>query len=204
MLFIIFLTQQLSGAYVVIIYANRIFQDFGDRFKYYAVILLGVIRFCTSLTTALCSRKFGRRKLFISSGIGMALSMFLSAMFIYLTSDTDGEMIKALEDKRWVLLILLLSYECSCALGFTVIPWTLSEELFPITVKGVMGGTMAAIAYFMMFGMTKNFGLITLTLGSMNTFFLFSGAALVGTAFIYVFLPETLGKSFWEIEKYFM
>ena len=209
-LLIIFLTQQLSGTYVIIFFALRIFDDIGRTFakgldKYGALVLLGIIRFYMSLITSLSSKKYGRRLLCICSGIGMSFSMFFSAMYMYLTSASDesGNTREVMAEQKWVLLVIVLFYVCSSSFGFVIIPWTLIGELFPISVKGVMGGIMVSVAYFMMFGMIKSYPYMVDGMGIMYVFFLFSVASLIGTAFIYVFLPETLGKSFPEIEKYF-
>ena len=36
-----------------------------------------------------------------------------------------------------------------------------------------------------------------------GTFFLYAGICLIGTAFTFFFVPETRGKSFDEIQKFF-
>lgn len=209
-LFILFLFQQLAGTYVIIFYALSVFENLGGEFgrglnKYGAMVILGVIRFLMSIIAAFFSKQFGRRTLMISSGLGMSLSMFLSAMYLYITSSTDesGKLKEILADQKWILLVIILLYVCTNCLGFVIIPWTLIGELLPISVRGIMGGFMVSVAYVMMFGMIKGYPSIMTEMGTQGVCFFFSGTSLVGAGFVYFFLPETLGKSFMEIERYF-
>lgn len=56
-LILIFIFQQLSGAYVIIFYAVSLFQKIGGRFEeflneYEALLLLGIIRFVMSIVAS--------------------------------------------------------------------------------------------------------------------------------------------------------
>ena len=208
LLFVILLLQQLSGAYVVIFYAISVFREIGGTFgsgldEYGALLLLGVIRFVMSILTAFLSRTIGRRILCISSGLGMAFAMFFSAMFIYLTSFCDDNESSTMGNQKWLLLVVVLFYVCMSTLGFVVIPWTLIGELLPISFRGVGGGIMISVAYVFMFGVIKSYPYALVAVGPQNVFFFFSIMSLIGTSVVYLFLPETLGKSFNEIENYF-
>ncbi|XP_015116781.1 facilitated trehalose transporter Tret1-2 homolog [Diachasma alloeum] len=213
LLLVILLVQQLSGAYVVIFYGISVFREIGGTFgnglnEYGALVLLGIIRFIMSIITSVLSRKIGRRVLSITSGLGMAFSMFFSAMLIFLTSvcgeatdDEGGE--HGVGQQKWMLLVIVLFYVCMSSLGFVVIPWSLIGELLPISFRGVGGGIMVSVAYVIMFGVVKSYPFALKTMGAQNVFFGFSVVSLIGTAVVYLFLPETLGKSLKEIEEYF-
>ena len=195
---------------MIIFYALSVFENLGGEFgsglnKYGAMVILGVIRFLMSILTSLFSKKFGRRILCIISGLGMSFAMFFSAMYIYLTSsyDESGKIKEVMAEQRWVLLVIVLLYVCTSCLGFVIIPWTLIGELLPISVRGIMGGVMVSIAYIMMFGIIKSYPFMIAKMGAQGIFFFFSATSLIGVSFVYIFLPETLGKSFSEIEKHF-
>ncbi|XP_058800267.1 facilitated trehalose transporter Tret1-like [Phymastichus coffea] len=209
-LLFLFLFQQLTGTYVIIFYALSVFDKLGGQFgkglnKYGAMVILGIIRFLISILTAFFSKKFGRRILLITSGLGMAFSMFFSAMYLYITSSPDesGKLKEVMADQKWLLLVIVLLFVCTSCLGFVIIPWTLIGELLPISVRGMIGGYMVSIAYIMMFGMIKGYPYIIAEMGTQGVFFFFSVTSLISVGFVYVFLPETLGKSFTEIERYF-
>ncbi|XP_011692445.1 PREDICTED: facilitated trehalose transporter Tret1-like isoform X2 [Wasmannia auropunctata] len=142
-LFTLFLLQQLSGSYVIIFYAISVFHEMGGTFgtfnEHGALVMLGVIRFVISVITVFCSRKHGRRVLCILSGIGMAISMFLSGMYMHFAVlyDENGNAEETVANQKWLLLFFVLSYICTSSFGFVVIPWTLIGELLPVSIRGV-------------------------------------------------------------------
>jgi len=209
-LLLLFLLQQLSGSYVIIFYAISVFHEMGGTFgrgfdQNNALVLLGIIRFIVSIMTVFYSRKYGRRVLCIVSGIGMTISMFLSGMYIHFTVwyDENGNLEETMIDQKWLLLFFVLSYICTSSFGFVNIPWTLIGELLPVSIRGIGGGLMVSFAYVMMFAVVKNYPYILKCMSIEGIFFFFSFMSFIGIAFIYFFLPETLGKSFSDIEKYF-
>lgn len=70
-------------------------------------------------------------------------------------------------------------------------------------MKGKLGGLVISIAYILMFGVVKMFPFVMDYLGIEKLFYLFAVNSLFGVIFTYFFLPETLGKSFKEIEMFF-
>lgn len=209
-LFLLFLLQQLSGSYVIIFYAISVFREMGGTFgkdfnEHGALVMLGTIRFVISIVTVFCSRKYGRRVLCILSGIGMAISMFLSGMYMHFTVwyDENGNTEETMVNQKWLLLFFVLSYICTSSFGFIVIPWTLIGELLPVSIRGIGGSLMVSLAYIMMFAVIKSYPYILKSMSIEGIFFSFSFISLIGTAFVYFFLPETLGKSFSDIEKFF-
>lgn len=215
----IFLFQQLSGGYIVIFYAVHVFKMVGGTFggegfdEYDALVLLGLIRFIMSIISAAASRRFGRRPLYILSGLGMCISTFIVGVYLHLqpiaydsgfTSFRNStEVIVASEEEHWTCVVCVLLYVCFSSFGVLVIPWTLIGELLPMKIRGIGGGVMVGIAYIMMFGVVKTFPYALDVTGTMGIFFLFSIMSLAGVAFVYIFLPETLGKTLKEIEDNF-
>jgi hypothetical protein len=62
---------------------------------------------------------------------------------------------------------------------------------------------MVGTAYILMFGVVKSFPFALDVTGAEGIFFFFSFMSLAGVAFVYIFLPETMGKTLQEIEDYF-
>ncbi|XP_026829677.1 facilitated trehalose transporter Tret1 isoform X2 [Ooceraea biroi] len=209
-LVVLFLLQQLTGAYVVIFYAISVFREMGGTFgrgldENSALVMLGIIRFVMSLITAFYSRRYGRRVLCIVSAIGMAIPMFLAGMYMHFTVsyDENGNLQETMVEQKWLLLFFVLSYICTSTFGFVTIPWTLIGELLPVSIRGIGASLMIAFAYLIMFAVVKSYPYILRCISIEGIFFFFSFFSLVATAFVYFFLPETLGKSFADIEKYF-
>lgn len=158
------------------------------------------------------SRHVGRRKLLISSGLGMVLCATGAAISL------------KFKQNDYIMLIFMLGYVCTSSVGVLVIPWTLIGELFPIEVdfhffgiiqqsqilrflfqvKGKLGGFIIAIAYVMMSVVVKTFPYLLDLFGPQQIFHSFAVNSLLGAIFTYYYLPETIGKSFAEIETFFV
>lgn len=195
---VIFLFQQLSFGYVIIFYAVDIFKQIGGDLQnnlnaYVALVLLGTIRFFMSVLSALASKKIGRRPTMLFSISGMCITVFAAGYFFDSGSQTSNN----------TVTYLVLFYICFSSIGYFVIPWTLIGEILPIKARGKMGGVMIAVAYLFMFIVVKIFPFLQ---ENIKLNYLFYGLALVnlcGLFFIAAMLPETLGKTFREIEDYF-
>lgn len=211
-LFLIFFFQQLSGAYVIIFYAVDLFRKIGGHFQngmdeYVSLVLLGTIRFVMSIISAFVSKKVGRRPLLCASGTGMCICSLVAGVHMYLTAVPQDALAKlnitkATEDDN-IALVCVLGYVCLSSFGYLVIPWTLIGELLPVKVRGKVGGLMISVAYVMMFFMVKVFPFLLETMQIQFMFLVISVVNLVGVGFVFFFLPETHGKSFRDIEKYF-
>lgn len=211
-LFFLFLFQQLSGAYVIIFYAVDLFRDIGGRFRnslseYVALVLLGSIRFGMSIVSALTSKRIGRRPLMFTSAIGMCITSLLAGLYMYLSfvpEDVYEKMdIKKDINNNNVAMYCVLGYVCFSSLGYLVIPWTLIGELLPVKVRGKIGGMMISIAYVFMFITVKGFPFLLDAIDIQYLFYILSILNFFALIFLYLFLPETLGKTFEEISKGF-
>ncbi|KRT85287.1 membrane transporter [Oryctes borbonicus] len=209
-LFLLFIFQQLSGAYVIIFYAVDLFRKIGGEFQksidaFRALVLLGSFRFVMSIISTVLAKKIGRRTLLMTSGIGMSVTSLIAGLYMYLTIER-GQLAKLhIKDQQEdnVALICVLGYVCFSAIGFLIIPWTLIGELLPVKVRGVLGGFLVAMAYVFMFGLVKVFPYLLQSLKVQVIFFGMSVLNFLAVCFIFFFIPETFGKTFAEIEKYF-
>jgi SP family facilitated glucose transporter-like MFS transporter 8 len=166
-----------------------------------------------SIIAAITSHRFGRRPLSILSGLGMCITTLIIGIYLHIEPveyiggftnlENNTEVTAARGEQHWACVVCVLLYICFCSLGVLVIPWTLIGELLPIQIRGIGGGFMVGFAYILMFGVVKSFPFTLDITGTEGIFFLFSFMSLAGVAFVYVFLPETLGKTLQEIEDYF-
>lgn len=176
--------------------------------EYVALALLGSIRFVIAIISALISKKVGRRTLMFVSALGMCVTSLMAGLYMYLSivpKDVYEEMnITNDISENNVVLYCVLAYVCFSSLGYLVIPWTLIGELLPVKVRGKLAGLMIGLAYILMFLVVKMFPFILDLISIQYLFYIMAVINLFGFGFLYVFLPETLGKSFSDIEKYFL
>ncbi|CRL05457.1 CLUMA_CG018168, isoform A [Clunio marinus] len=221
-LLFMFLFQQLSGCYILIFYTINIFRNLSLNFtekinENMALMLLGTLRLIMSVIASGASRKCHRKTLLYISGLGMMIFIFIAAILVqntdgstqnFLSSQTSMNHTTINDDNgsynEVYLLISILCYNSFSALGVMILPWTLISELYPIEVKGKMGGLTVAIAYVLMFSVVKVFPFFFNLYNIETMFYLFSASSLAFCAFVYRFLPETYGKSLIDIQNYFV
>lgn len=162
-----------------------------DLDKFTSLVILGFIRFIMAVFSVFLSRSIGRRALLISSGIGMSVSIFFAAFYVYTFESGIPAIVCVL------LFVLFSSY------GVMVIPWSLIGELLPLHIRGKGSGLMIAVAYVLMFVTIKLFFLVLDVIGIFYIFVIFGVFSFLAVIFVYFIVPETLGKTFEEIENSF-
>ena len=78
--------------------------------------------------------------------------------------------------------------------------WVVASELFEGPARSVGCTTSITVATVSVFFSTKYFALMIQALGPAYTYWIFSCVCVVFFAIIAIFLPETKGKSFSEIQ----
>ncbi|GAB1859082.1 Probable polyol transporter 4 [Camponotus japonicus] len=194
-----FFFQQFSGIFVVIYNAVEIMDKSGIRVDpYIGAILTGVARLIASLLTAGVSRKYGRRIPSLVSGIGMTISM--SGLSLYLFLIENGTVIS---DNGITPIVCMMLYVFTSTLGYLIIPYIMVGEIFPSKVKDVLSGLSVAISYLLSAITIKIYPDMLRLMSMQGLFLFFAIISLVGVVFIFLFLPETRGKTLREIEDMF-
>lgn len=202
LLVIYFLIYQWSGTNAVTFYAVEIFQDSGATMnKYLATVILGVVRLASTIAACILCRRCGRRSLTMVSSVGCGISMlglggYMRLKDYWITVGTTPVY-------TWFPVFCIFSYTIACTLGFLVIPWVMIGEVYPIQVRGIIGGLTTMSAHSFIFIVVKTYPFLADLLTRHGTFILYGCISLFGTIYFYVFLPETKGKSLQEIEDYF-
>ncbi|XP_047020649.1 uncharacterized protein LOC124630714 [Helicoverpa zea] len=94
-------------------------------------------------------------------------------------------------------------YMAFASLGYNILPLLMASELYPLQVRGVLNGITVSITSLLIFGTTKSYPLLADNLGLMYTMIVFGVCSLLGTIFLYFFLPETKELTLQEIEEYY-
>ncbi|OMO76305.1 Sugar/inositol transporter [Corchorus olitorius] len=101
----------------------------------------------------------------------------------------------------FVAIIFLALYIISFSPGMGTVPWILNSEIYPLKYRGICGGLAALSNWVSNLVVSLCFLPVSQALGSSGTFGLFAGFCVVGISLIYLFVPETKGLSFEEVEK---
>lgn len=198
-LLVLLLLVQLSGAYPTISYALPIFNSLTNKNDEQSVnaigslTMLGVVRFGSGLLTTVLSFYVGRKPLLIISCFGM----IMASVLVVFTVNTTGS-----PNVLWALCGIMV-FVFSSSLGVIVFPWTMIYELLPTSIKAVGGCLLVSYSYVIMFIVMKIFPFILGSTSVSNVFMIFGTVSLVIAIYVYFVLPETLRKSFKEIEDHF-
>lgn len=184
--------QQFSGINAVIFFSSSILQSGGiDDPNEGGLIVMAVQVVMTGVAVLLMDRA-GRRMLLLVSLTGMTLFTGTLAAFYY-----NGN------KPAWLSLTSLVGYIIFFSLGLGAIPWLIMGEIFPGHVRALAASIATLLNWTLSFIVTETFASLLSVLGPPVTFTIFAGICALGICFVAVFVPETKGKTFEEIEALF-
>lgn len=199
-----FMMYQFSGVNTITFYAVEIFQDSGTTMdKYTCTIMLGVVRFVFTILAAILLRRCGRRPLTFISGIGCGVTMIGLGTYLYYKKIWEMAVPPIAPTATWFPVMCIFVFTITCTLGFLVVPWVMIGELYPMKVRGIVGGFTTCMAHTFVFIVVKTYPFLAHLLERHGAFILYGCISFLGTVFFYLCLPETKGKTLQEIEDYF-
>ncbi|KAF6207877.1 hypothetical protein GE061_016326 [Apolygus lucorum] len=229
---IFFLFQQLTGIFVVIFYAVDVVREAGVTTNPFVVaVLIGLTRLLFTILAAYMSKKLGRRPAALISGVGMTVSLLVLATHLinapkpmipaqeefevdydyndtFTDNSTDNNTMfqttgEETIETSLIPVISILLYILTSTLGFLTLPWAMIGEVFPSQVRGVAGGITTCMTYTISFFAVKLYPAMVSSLDKHGVFYFYGTMALLGTIFVFFFLPETQGKTLAQIEEHF-
>lgn len=195
-----FIFQEGSGLYIILYYAVNFFQESGSTWdKYVLSIIVAFVRLIMSIIGTICIKNFNRRTMAIVSGFGMAVSMGVAGCYEYLYANVDV----AERPAPWLPQLCIVANVCASMLGMLQLPWVMIGELFPTSVRGIMGGVVSSLAYVFIFTVVKVYPAFISAFDLYIMMWIFAAVSLGVIAYVLAFLPETQGKTLLQIEMQF-
>uniref|UniRef100_A0A1B6GK31 Major facilitator superfamily (MFS) profile domain-containing protein n=1 Tax=Cuerna arida TaxID=1464854 RepID=A0A1B6GK31_9HEMI len=194
-----FFFQQFSGVYILITYMVDITRIAGIVLfnPYFITIVGGTLILIVSVGASFVYPKTSVRAIACISGFGMACSMLFIA--IYITIRRSWLIGPSYSIINFLPLLALFCNIISSTIGFLILPWSMISDVFPLQVKGLASGVTTSLGYIFSFIAVKMFPSFNLALGSSGTFYFFGIMSVLGTMFVYYYLPETRGKTLEEV-----
>ncbi|PSN47391.1 Facilitated trehalose transporter Tret1 [Blattella germanica] len=189
--------QQLSGVNAVIFYTVKIFDAAGSTLDpKYATIIVGVVQTIFTYVASLIVDRAGRRILLLTSSSVMGLCLAVLGLYFHLKdngSDVSGI--------GWLPLVCVNVFIVVFSLGFGPIPWMMTGELFAANIKGTASSIAVCTNWTLVFIVTFSFEKLLNALGTNVTFWIFAVICGLASAFVFILVPETKGKSLSEIQQ---
>ncbi|PSN43339.1 hypothetical protein C0J52_14180 [Blattella germanica] len=165
--------------------------------KFSVLLLTQVLRLPGLLASIVLLHWLHRRSIFISSGIASSIFSLAIGIISYLSKPTPSQ------TERWVIIILIIFYVTSDSWGFYILTNISTAELIPGKTRGILCGFVYAVNGILMCIILSANGDIFNILANHELFWIFTIFCLVCTTYVYLFLPETRGKTLANIEDYF-
>lgn len=195
---ILLIFTQLSGVNAVIFYTTDIFAQAKSNLKpTTATIIVGVMQVVATFAASLTVDKLGRRFLLITSATVMTCCNIGLGVYFYLSANNY----ESLDQLSWLPISSLCIYIIAFSLGLGPIPWVLVGELFSTEAKAIASSLCGSESWLVAFIVTNQFSNVAKSIGKGPTFFGFAGFAAICGIFVFLMVPETKGRSFFEIQR---
>lgn len=194
------LFQILAGTYFIIFYAVDIIKEVAgkDLDSLMAAIYTAVIRLVFSIIGCVLLFYLNRRTLSLISGVTSTAATLILSIYMFVNEGKETT-----DASFWIKATCLFVYIASNTLGFLMLPNLMVGELLPAKIRGMCGGYIFMIFNIILFLFTKAYPVMKNHAGISGIFMIFGISSLLGTIFVYLFLPETKDISLRQIEKYF-
>ena len=182
--------SQFTGINAIIYYGPRIMEEAGLQLSdaLGGQVIIGFVNVVATVVAILRIDKFGRKRLMKGGITGMFISLLIVGI-LFLTGSTQGIL----------LLVFILTFIASFAIGYGPVIWVLLSEIYPTRVRGraMSVATMSVWVGNAIVGQVVPWMLEVLS--PSVTFFIFALCCLP-VPLILKKVPETKGLSLEEIE----
>ncbi|KAJ0703127.1 putative major facilitator, sugar transporter, major facilitator superfamily [Helianthus annuus] len=189
--------QQFTGINTVMYYSPTIVQMAGFGSNELALQLSLIVALMNAAGTVVgiyLIDHVGRRKLALSSLTGVILSLVLLSVAFFLESSGHTNI-------GWVAVLGLVLYISSFAPGMGPVPWTVNSEIYSELYRGTCGGMAATVNWVSNLIVAQSFLSVADAVGTGLTFAILAVIAVAAVVFVLMFVPETKGLTFEEVEK---
>jgi len=97
----------------------------------------------------------------------------------------------------------IVFFYVSYSLGYLLVPWVLTGEIYPAKIRGLLGGITTCFSHSFLFAAVKSFPFLMENLGFHGSFWFYGGTVGLGSIILYVLLPETRNRTLLQIESSF-
>ncbi len=184
--------QQITGINVIINYAPEILRQtgIGGEQALMQAIYVGLVNFLFTIVAVWLVDRWGRKKLLLWGCAGLVASLgYLTYAFSQPSPDSIG------------VLIALLVYIAFFAISLSPLMFVVTAEIYPSAIRGTAMALSTGISWACAFLVVQFFPVMLEYLGSSIVFAIFGLLCLAAWLFIYLYIPETKGRSLEDIEK---
>ena len=187
--------QQLVGINTVIYYAPTIFGYAGFSSASSAILatsIVGVMNVLATILSLFLVDRLGRRPLLIGGIGGMVITLAAMGIVFAIGPSEAG----------WFILICLLLYIVSFAIGMGPVFWLMTSELFPNRLRATGASISSLFNWAANFAVSITFLTLIDIAGRPGTFWIYALLGIAAFIFCRMLVPETKSKTLEQIEGY--
>lgn len=195
-----FVLFQISGMTVVPSYTIPIMNEVTNNSidPSLSMLMVDAVRFVTAILACVVVNKFPRRTVLFFGSFICVISLLVASLLLYIR---DLDLLP--KEYDWVPCIPTLMYIFGKTMGILPIPWAVAGEIFPLAYRSMGSGISGMFLSIMFFVVVKTAPMTFLSIGVNGTFLLYAICIMICVGFLYYLLPETKGKTLYEIECFF-
>ncbi|VDN52181.1 unnamed protein product [Dracunculus medinensis] len=193
--------QQLSGINVAMFFSTKIFSDAGlGEGALYATLGMGAVNVAMTLISVYLvdHPKCGRRILLLVGFIGMQIASVLLVISISIYNSDS----KIYGFTAYASMVFVILFVVSFATGPGSIPWFFVSELFSSAARANASSVAVMVNWTGSFFIATSFIFINQIL-QQYTFLIFSAILTFFVFFVWVYVPETKGRTVEDINAEF-
>ncbi|XP_072403295.1 facilitated trehalose transporter Tret1-like [Diabrotica undecimpunctata] len=190
--------QNLAGMHIVLGFLGTLLNDVTTSLSGNTLaIIVIVFKLFSNLVGLNIIDKIGRRFLLLLAIIICGISMLLLGIFFYFKENDYilSQPIKLLPVLFIIIFVVMYTF------GLTSVPFILKTELLPDEIRSLGCSIAQLVGNLLMFATAFIYPMVAEYLGVHYCMFTFSFFCFSGFIGLYIYLPETKGKSFLEIEN---
>ena len=155
-----------------------------------ATVGLGVVKMLMTIVAIVSLETKGRRPLLLAGAVCCAVAMLMLGAAFTPTPPTVPLAVGG-------LVLFVAAWSAS----FGPLGWLLASELFTDADRGRAMSVATSVNWSANLGVSLTFLTISDALGQNNAFFMYAAVASAALLFIFVWVPETMGKTIGEIQR---
>lgn len=196
------IAKYMSGYLGIVSYAKQTFTAKGDSALNgdQWAILMGFISFLPIFVGAALVEKCGRRPLLLLSSIGCTVCHLFAVVYYYIEGETDIHISKY----SWIAFTCVAGYCILFSVGLGPLVCVLKAEFFPSNTRGKASAISNITETLACFVCIKMYQVLSDGIGMYTNFLMFALFSMVGSMIIYLYVPETTGMTFTEIQQQFI
>jgi sugar porter (SP) family MFS transporter len=193
--------QQWTGINAILYYAPAIFEQLGltgNTISLLATGVVGIVMFLATSPAVLYIDRVGRKPVLSIGAVGMAFSHLVIAVILAKNIDNFANHQAA----GWAAVVMVWLFVIHFGYSWGPCAWILIAEIWPLSTRPygtALGGSSNWMNNFIIGQITPDL-LESITYG---TYILFGLVTLLGSAFIWFFVPETKRLSLEEMDIIF-